>query len=926
MRKSRHFLCWAACAALAHHAHAQHSLSAKWISYVGAEYEPDAVYAIAADSHTNAYFAGQLAHGWLVNADDVPTDDPTGWQGDGFGDGFAAKAAADGTLLWSTCLTYGNGSVINGIAHAGNAVFAAGAFGYNDPWAWVEEWDTDTRTNATLVKLDDATGALIWDRELGGAADNFCTFNGYTAVAADPAGNIYAAGYTTITNIPTSLVDSHHGGGRDAVVVKHAPDGTILWVRYLGGANDDSAAAIALGADGAIYVAGQTRSPGWVTLGNPAITGPACGFLAKLAGDGTVLYSTLLGGTSIDSIAAILCDAAAGTLILAGHTASADFCSGLASNTRNGTADGFVMSLTDLGASCHTNWFRFVGGNTAQDAVTALAWMDNGQIIAGGFTDTGGWLDTQGEAAIAHQGQMDGFLLQLDKASGQPRWATYVGGAANDALYAIAVADEAVFAGGTTLSPGFAYDGFWDTWDKHDGSRYGFIGKWTQGPGEPPAITADMQDVIAHEGDNATFTLTVQATPSPTYYWTTNNIPVFNPAAHYTLPAVTPAADGTLACCVASNIFGCATSRVARLTVIPDGTLTATLAPPQAIAQGAQWSIDGGAAWHSSGATLTLRPDAYTVTFASIAGWTTPTNQTASVAPAGAAACTAAYAPILATASRAISGTNATLTVQMPDGATGWTLTETLPSGVTPTDYAPGVWDSGARTLTFSGATPATLTYTVTAASGLYPVSGSVTTAPSGMPAAVTGDTQLIHANLLRVINGTQVTIHVIQPPSNYSMIMETLSSGLDVVPESVSAGGMSPANNLVMWLSPATQTLSYEVTGTPGAYSLSGQGSLSIGGFDTIFGDTVVTIANPPAVAPNILRFSVHVHKETGTLAFTSAVNQAYMVQTNATLAPLGWHDYLPITATRPVTSPKALAPPPQPLSRIPTPSLKDD
>jgi len=914
------------CAVAAGQAHAQHSLSAKWISFVGAENESDTVYAIATDSHTNAYFGGRLGTGELANTDGLEIMNVLSpWKGDGCdGDGFVAKVAADGTLQWSACLSYGNGSVIHGVAHADGATYAGGAFGnYVDC-----NFEGDTRTDAILTKLDAGTGALVWSSVLGGEVDRFCTLNGYTAVAADAAGYIYAAGYTTLADLQTLLPDSAHGGGTDAVVVKYAPGGSVEWVRYLGGAGEDKATAIAIGAGDAVFVVGQTCSPGWTTLGDNSMPSPASayGFLAKLDTHGTVVYSTLLGGNGNDNISAILSDRPSGALIIAGQTSSGDFCAEISPNLMQGSAGGFVMGLTDLGASCETNWFRFVGGSGNKDAVNALAWMDNGHVIAGGVTGSGGWLAPQGEAAFGYNAMLDGFLLQLNKSTGAPLWSTYVGGTSNDAIHALAVAGEAVFSGGYTFSPEFAdeYDGFWDKWEKEenfwgdDPYAYGFIGKWTQGAGLPPLIKEDLKDLVRHEGENAVFALLVEATPSPAYYWTTNGIPVPNAPNPYTIFATVPSDDNTMVCCVVSNIFGSATSHVARLTVIANGSLAVTLTPQEAVAQGANWSINGGATWNASGATLVLWPDSYTVVFANVPGWETPAPQNVNVSPGGTASCSAAYTPILATAARAIADTNVTLTVQMPSGATGWTLVETLPNNLTPTLYdASAVWDSTARTLTFTGTTSTALTYTVTASvSGIYAVSGQLTSSPSGISASVTGDTQIICANLLRVINGTQVTIHVKQP-SDYFMIMETVPNGL--TPSNITSGGLL-MGNIMYWMAPnITATLSYDVTGAPDTYSVNGQGTLSSMATESIFGDSVIAIPDPnqPAVTPDILAFSIQ--GATGTLTFTSAVNQAYMVMTNATLTtPNGWHDCLPVTGTGPTTTTPVPATAPQLFYRI--------
>jgi len=888
--------------------HAQHSLSAKWISYVGAENGGDTVYAIASDSRTNAYFGGVLGFGALADVNGVGTVDGLGMSGDGDGDGFVAKVAADGTLQWSTSLTYGNGSEVLGLAYSDGAVYAGGAFSNYDDYDWFFDVFLDTRVDAILTKLDADTGAVLWSHSLGEgeSADNFCTDSAYWAVAVGKDGSIYAAGSTMITNLQTFLPDSIHAGGADAVVVKYTPNGTVEWVRYLGGPGEDRATAVAVGADGSVYVAGTT-------MGGSSVSG----FFAKLDTDGTVIYSTPLKGSGgWDSVSALLADASSGTLILAGYTLSSDFCSGAAVNTwPGGGGNGFVMSMTDLGASCATNWLRFVGGSSDVSTVTTLAWMDNGQVIAGGTTSNGGWLAPQGEAALGYSGGFDGFLLQLNKATGAPLWSTYVGGAKDDAVHALAVVGEAVFVGGDTFSPGFAYDGFWDEWEKSDLfgpiGTYGFIGKWTQGVGDPPLITTDLSDLIIHEGQNASFSLIVQATPSPSYYWSTNGIPVTGAANQYTIYSAKPSDDNTMVCCVVSNIFGSVTSHVARLTVIANGSLTVSLTPPQAVTQGAKWSVDGGATWLNSGATLTLYPDDYTVTFPNVAGWTTPTSQPVTVLPGGAASSAAAYTPILATASRAIADTNVTLTVQMPPEVTGWELVETLPNNLTPTLYSPGVWDSTARTLTFTGTTSTALTYTTTASvSGTYAVSGQLASTPSGLSTNVTGDTQIISANLLRVINGTQVTIHVKHPPGAFFwQIFDYMPPGLTVDVQSVTDPSWTGSATMVFFMSMSGvgTTLSYEVTGPPGEYQLS-QGSGLIWGVglaEPIFGDSVIVIPDPnqPVVKPDILAFSIQ--GATGTLTFTSAVNQAYMVLTNATLAlPNGWHDCLPVTGTGPTTT----------------------
>ena len=51
------------------------------------------------------------------------------------------------------------------------------------------------------------------------------------------------------------------GQASDAFIAKLAPDGSILWTTYLGGSDRDTAVALAVDAQGNAYMAGNTFSP-----------------------------------------------------------------------------------------------------------------------------------------------------------------------------------------------------------------------------------------------------------------------------------------------------------------------------------------------------------------------------------------------------------------------------------------------------------------------------------------------------------------------------------------------------------------------------------------------------------------------------------------------------------------------------------------
>src|SRR5208337_4126954 len=72
------------------------------------------------------------------------------------------------------------------------------------------------------------------------------------------------------------------------------------------------------------------------------------------------------------------------------------------------------------------------------------------------------------------------------------------------------------------------------------------------------------------------------------------------------------------------------------------GALTVTINPAAAASDGAQWSVDGGAA-QNSGAAVSLAAGSPTVSFNTITGWTTPASQTVNIVNGQATSASATY-------------------------------------------------------------------------------------------------------------------------------------------------------------------------------------------------------------------------------------------------------------------------------------------
>ena len=156
----------------------------------------------------------------------------------------------------------------------------------------------------------------------------------------------------------------------------------------LGGSGQDYAASVASDAQGNIYVAGLTYSPDFpVTAGafqtklagNGSLSDPSAiasdAFVAKIAPNGTLIWSTFLGGSSNDYATAVGVDSA-GNVMVTGWTRSFDFpvVNALQGTFNNGMSQGswdaFVTKLDPTGSKLL--YSTFLGG-PSDDGAYGLA-------------------------------------------------------------------------------------------------------------------------------------------------------------------------------------------------------------------------------------------------------------------------------------------------------------------------------------------------------------------------------------------------------------------------------------------------------------------------------------------------------------------------------------------------------------------------
>jgi hypothetical protein len=238
---------------------------------------------------------------------------------------------------------------------------------------------------------------------------------------------------------PSSPGVAYLGGmlSRDAFVATIGADGnTLEFSSYFGGSGHERATDIAVDANGARYVVGETNSSD-LPLSNARQTifgGLQDAFAARIGPEG-LTYSTYLGGSGFEPGPKLALDAS-GRAHLAGLTWSGDFptANAVQPQLRGGYVDLFVSVLTPNGAFVYSTYLGGSGYETdwSQTLGPDISVSASGDTYVTGTTMSHDFPTTADAFQPAHGGgSNDAFLTRLDTA-GRPQYSTYLGGSGDD--------------------------------------------------------------------------------------------------------------------------------------------------------------------------------------------------------------------------------------------------------------------------------------------------------------------------------------------------------------------------------------------------------------------------------------------------------------------------------------------------------------
>jgi hypothetical protein len=265
-----------------------------------------------------------------------------------------------------------------------------------------------------------------------------------------PDGMALVAGSYAVRGNQVSFEIGAYDSSRPLVI-----DPVLVYSTYLGGSGFDQATSIHVGPTGDAYVAGNTSSTNFPIQGTPASTlgGGQDLFVTKMSLPGNSLtYSTYIGGIGTDAANDITVSGA-GTVYITGSTTSIDYP--VVTPTIAAQVGGTDAILTKLTAAGNAIVYSTYWGSTGFEEGTAVTVdpADNA-YIAGNTSAPDFPTQTPFQAALA--GGMDGFMTKFSVAGNSIVYSTYLGGAADDRVFDMEVADDAaVFVVGSTTSANF---------------------------------------------------------------------------------------------------------------------------------------------------------------------------------------------------------------------------------------------------------------------------------------------------------------------------------------------------------------------------------------------------------------------------------------------------------------------------------------
>jgi len=374
---------------------------------------------------------------------------------------FVTKFSPDGRqIVYSTYLGGSGTDTGHGIAvdALGAAYITGGTQSSDFPTTSTAVQQTNHGGNdAFVTKLTPDGSQLAYSTYLGGKSDE-----NVGGIAVDTSGDAYVTGITSSPDFPTRNAfgiyrpsNNTSNGGFDVFVTEFNPDASqFVYSSYLGGANIDAGRGIAVDAQGAAYVTGYTNAPQagtepFPTTGNTFQTTTAPGtrsaFLTKVRpGGGQLVYSTVLGGSSGETIGNGVAVDGQGAAYITGDTCARDLPTKNAYQPNNNSVQSppCTAFVTKFSSDASQLVYSTYLGGTGGDAASGIAVDSQGAAYVTGGTFSSDFPVKnafQTSLAPSPAGYGDAFVTKFSPDGSQLAYSTYLGGSGPEGSAGIAL-------------------------------------------------------------------------------------------------------------------------------------------------------------------------------------------------------------------------------------------------------------------------------------------------------------------------------------------------------------------------------------------------------------------------------------------------------------------------------------------------------
>jgi hypothetical protein len=325
-------------------------------------------------------------------------------------------------------------------------------------------------------------------------------------MAVDANGDLVVAGYFMGTVTTSSGATLTSRGDLDGFVAKYRADGSLLWIRQVGGTGGDTLDGVRIDSGGGVIVVGRFSDTVDAGGGPLASAGGFDILVAKYTSAGAHVWSRRFGGVQSDVGTAIALDSTDNVYFTGYFSGTVDFGGGPFSVPFATDLDTYLAKLSNVGAYVWAKGFV----NNANEWGTGVAVAPTDEVVlVGGFN---GRIDLGSGLFQASNAYIDGYVAKFTS-TGAYLWSKQFGGIKDDQARGVDVdgsgnvvvtgeiRDSVDFGGGALTGSSSYSDAFVVSYDASGAHR------WSRRMGGATAndsgygITGDASGNVSVTGD-----------------------------------------------------------------------------------------------------------------------------------------------------------------------------------------------------------------------------------------------------------------------------------------------------------------------------------------------------------------------------------------------------------------------------------------